>query len=521
MRAGTRGRSTRYRAESWTASALRSSRRPARRSQVTTTSRPAEPETATFGERSTSVDAAGNDELRSVVHVVQPVVALRIEPAGRGEPVSCRRRRRSMRRRRRVSALLCRDLGAGARPRADRPSTRSQRSLLGASAPSRRRNPQRPARIPHRDLRGFRVERHPRLLRGPRRGHPPGSARTGSKAPTRLGSLAAADPTRFARAPWLARGRRSVAPAIGSAGVVQVTSNERKRTMKRYVCTVATGLLLALVSTGTATAIVRSRSRRPDRPDGDAGRQLRRPDGRRAEERRRCRRRTQGNGNLNIAPAIGLFGDAETTNCQGNGNTATADIDQSNSVDQSQSSESEPVVRSERRQLSCCGGQSQTGEQTGLRRRPERRRAEELRRRRPAPGQRQRERVPGGFRLRRCRDDELPGQREQTPMPPSRSRTRRQSVAVVDAEAVDIRTRRLRRQTAAAVRARPATQKVHGRRPDASEKQIRTTLDVEPVAGQRQPEHLPGRFGLSAMPRAGTIRGTTTGPMPTSRSRTR
>ena len=69
----------------------------------------------------------------------------------------------------------------------------------------------------------------------------------------------------------------------------------------------------------------------------------------------------QGNGNVNVAPAIALFGDAETTNAQGNGNTATADVDQSNSVDQSQSSYQKQSL--EQSGTGCCDGQSQTAEQ--------------------------------------------------------------------------------------------------------------------------------------------------------------
>ena len=45
----------------------------------------------------------------------------------------------------------------------------------------------------------------------------------------------------------------------------------------------------------------------------------------------------QGNGNLNISPAVSLFGDASTHNSQGNGNTAVAYVDQSNTADQSES----------------------------------------------------------------------------------------------------------------------------------------------------------------------------------------
>ena len=127
--------------------------------------------------------------------------------------------------------------------------------------------------------------------------------------------------------------------------------------MKRYVCTVATGLLLALVSTGTATASGPARS---SGQTGDAEDRLRRPDGRRAANDADVTQK-QGNGNVNIAPAIAIFGDAETTNEQGNGNTATANVDQSNSVDQSQSSTQKQSL--EQSGTGCCDGQSQTGEQ--------------------------------------------------------------------------------------------------------------------------------------------------------------
>ena len=125
--------------------------------------------------------------------------------------------------------------------------------------------------------------------------------------------------------------------------------------MKRYVCAVATGLLLALLSTGTATASLPLL--------GETGTQVTSFGDQTVGEQKNDADVTQkqGNGNLNIAPAIGLFGDAETTNAQGNGNTATADVDQSNSVDQSQSSEQKQSL--DQSDGSCCGGQSQTGEQ--------------------------------------------------------------------------------------------------------------------------------------------------------------
>jgi hypothetical protein len=73
----------------------------------------------------------------------------------------------------------------------------------------------------------------------------------------------------------------------------------------------------------------------------------------------------QGNGNVNIAPAIAVFGDAETKNAQGNGNTATADVNQSNSVEQTQSSYQRQSLEQSggRGKNSCCDGQNQTGEQ--------------------------------------------------------------------------------------------------------------------------------------------------------------
>jgi len=103
--------------------------------------------------------------------------------------------------------------------------------------------------------------------------------------------------------------------------------------MKRYVCTVVTGLLLALVSTGTAAATGLPLP-------GQTGTQVTSFGDQTVGEQKNDADVTQaqGNGNLNVSPAIALFGDAETTNHQGNGNTAIAVVDQSNSVDQSQRS---------------------------------------------------------------------------------------------------------------------------------------------------------------------------------------
>jgi hypothetical protein len=129
--------------------------------------------------------------------------------------------------------------------------------------------------------------------------------------------------------------------------------------MKRYVCTVATGLLLALVSTGTAAAIeplplpIPDQSGTQEATFGDQTAQ---------QSNDADVSQKQGNGNVNVAPAIAIFGDAETTTVQGSGNEATANVDQSNAADQSQSSEQKQSLDQEGG--SCCDGQSQTGEQT-------------------------------------------------------------------------------------------------------------------------------------------------------------
>jgi hypothetical protein len=126
--------------------------------------------------------------------------------------------------------------------------------------------------------------------------------------------------------------------------------------MKRYVCTVVSGLVLALASTGTATAglplLGQSGTQVTSFGDQTVGEQKNDADVTQA----------QGNGNLNIAPAVAIFGDAETWNAQGNGNTATANIDQSNSVEQSHSSTQKQWL--DQNGGTCCDGQSQTGTQT-------------------------------------------------------------------------------------------------------------------------------------------------------------
>jgi hypothetical protein len=85
-------------------------------------------------------------------------------------------------------------------------------------------------------------------------------------------------------------------------------------------------------------------------------------------------------GNLNISPAIAVFGDAETANSQGNFNRADADVTPSNSVTQSQPAAQKqflardggscctpaygsPSTGYATNENHCCDGQSQTGEQ--------------------------------------------------------------------------------------------------------------------------------------------------------------
>ena len=131
--------------------------------------------------------------------------------------------------------------------------------------------------------------------------------------------------------------------------------------MKRYFCTVATGLLLALVSTGSAAAGLpllgdtQQGSQSTSFGDQSVGEQKNDADVNQA----------QGNGNVNVSPAIAIFGDATTWNAQGNGNTAQADVDQSNTATQTQDSRQNQDLEQNGPSGSghCCGGQSQTGEQ--------------------------------------------------------------------------------------------------------------------------------------------------------------
>jgi hypothetical protein len=130
--------------------------------------------------------------------------------------------------------------------------------------------------------------------------------------------------------------------------------------MKRYVCTVAAGLLLALAGTATASANVelpepgQSGTQVADFGDQSVGEQKNDADVTQA----------QGNGNFNLSPSIGLGGDAETTNAQGNDNYAASEIDQENDVDQSQDATQEQSLEQSGSNDHCCTDQSQSGEQT-------------------------------------------------------------------------------------------------------------------------------------------------------------
>src|SRR5918996_470444 len=145
--------------------------------------------------------------------------------------------------------------------------------------------------------------------------------------------------------------------------------------MKRYVCTVAAGFVLALVSAATASANLalpdpgQSATQLVSFGEQDVGEQTNDADVTQA----------QGNGNLNLSPAIAIGGDAETNNEQGNDNVAKSDIDQENDVDQSQDATQKQQATQEggaccepsngyhtyenETECGCGGGQSQTGEQ--------------------------------------------------------------------------------------------------------------------------------------------------------------
>ncbi|MGH3132872.1 MAG: hypothetical protein ACRDNY_03870 [Gaiellaceae bacterium] len=150
--------------------------------------------------------------------------------------------------------------------------------------------------------------------------------------------------------------------------------------MKRYLCTVAAGLLVALVGAGPATATIdlpvvgdtQEATQSTEFGDQTVGEQRNEADV--IQE--------QGNGNVNVSPAIAIFGDAETKNAQGNGNTADASVTQSNEANESQTATQWQDLDQEggdccrptydckasydckrEKKDECCSGQSQTGKQ--------------------------------------------------------------------------------------------------------------------------------------------------------------
>jgi hypothetical protein len=129
--------------------------------------------------------------------------------------------------------------------------------------------------------------------------------------------------------------------------------------MKRHICAGAGALVLALAGAGTATAAGgccgsagQEGEQTASGGDQSVGEQSNDADV--AQE--------QGNGNVNISPAIALGGDASTHNAQGNGNTAIAFVDQANAVDQSQDVSQTQSVASGGG--GCCGASSQSAEQS-------------------------------------------------------------------------------------------------------------------------------------------------------------
>ena len=134
--------------------------------------------------------------------------------------------------------------------------------------------------------------------------------------------------------------------------------------MKRYVCTVATGLLLALVSTGTATASVLPLPGVPGTQETNLL-PIPGPPGKEEDEKGSGGQSVdqdndadvtneQTNANVLSPPiAIAVLGNAEASNEQSN--TAETDIEQENEAEQDSSST--------RAAGGCCNGQSQAGEQ--------------------------------------------------------------------------------------------------------------------------------------------------------------
>jgi hypothetical protein len=127
--------------------------------------------------------------------------------------------------------------------------------------------------------------------------------------------------------------------------------------MKRYVCAVTAGMLLALAGAGTAAAGL-------PLPGPVSGATQSATYGDQSIDKRRNDadvQQSQGNGNVNVSPAISLFGDSSTSNDQGNGNVAVAKVDQSNEATQS---ESASQTQTDQNDGGCCKAESQPAEQS-------------------------------------------------------------------------------------------------------------------------------------------------------------
>jgi hypothetical protein len=130
--------------------------------------------------------------------------------------------------------------------------------------------------------------------------------------------------------------------------------------MKRHICAAAGVVLLALAGAGNAAADdlpilgqTQLGSQSVSHGEQTVGEQTNDADVTQA----------QGNGNLNVSPAISIGGDASTSNAQGNGNTAEATVVQANEAAQSQAAEQGQLLEQAGSKSGCCDGRSQTGEQ--------------------------------------------------------------------------------------------------------------------------------------------------------------
>ena len=152
----------------------------------------------------------------------------------------------------------------------------------------------------------------------------------------------------------------SVAPDWLSGAVQETFERKETEVMKRYVCTVAVGMLLMLVGAGTAAAGI---ERTPTGASQEGTQSVSSGDQTIDKQKNDADvTQAQGNDNVSLAPAFGFpkhhkggscskeqygkcgggghytpdGGKASTWNAQGNGNTAVAFVGQSNDATQSQ-----------------------------------------------------------------------------------------------------------------------------------------------------------------------------------------